>query len=63
MFKILLILFLSSGIIFAENKWDFNLPDSHLIYYFNSFPVLAEKCKNDSTCPYKVINTYKLYFD
>ncbi|KAF4526720.1 hypothetical protein B566_EDAN015752 [Ephemera danica] len=35
------------------NVTDVNLPEEHLSYYFNAFPSVAEKCRNDSSCPYK----------
>ncbi|XP_023290002.1 EGF domain-specific O-linked N-acetylglucosamine transferase isoform X2 [Orussus abietinus] len=35
------------------NYTDIDLPEEHLKYYFHSFPKIAEKCKNDSMCPYK----------
>ncbi|XP_058802591.1 EGF domain-specific O-linked N-acetylglucosamine transferase [Phymastichus coffea] len=38
----------------ASNYSDIDLPESHIKYYFNSFPVVAEKCRNDPSCPYKV---------
>ncbi|KAJ8686289.1 hypothetical protein QAD02_022083 [Eretmocerus hayati] len=30
-----------------------NLPTNHLKYYFNSFPKVADECRNDPGCPYK----------
>lgn len=36
------------------NYTDINLPQVHIKYYFNSFPTIAEKCRNDAACPYKV---------
>jgi protein O-GlcNAc transferase len=38
----------------AYNFTEINLPEEHISYYFNSYPDVAEKCKLDSTCPYKV---------
>ncbi|XP_035743152.1 EGF domain-specific O-linked N-acetylglucosamine transferase-like isoform X2 [Vespa mandarinia] len=35
------------------NYTDINLPASHMRYYFHSFPTVAEKCRNDTSCPYK----------
>lgn len=37
----------------AYNFTEINLPEEHIPYYFNSYPEVAEKCKLDSTCPYK----------
>ncbi|XP_043287988.1 EGF domain-specific O-linked N-acetylglucosamine transferase isoform X2 [Venturia canescens] len=30
-----------------------DLPETHLKYYFHSFPKIVQECRNDSTCPYK----------
>lgn len=38
----------------GANYTDINLPHDHIKYYFNSFPTAAEKCRNDTACPYKV---------
>ncbi|XP_001599568.2 EGF domain-specific O-linked N-acetylglucosamine transferase [Nasonia vitripennis] len=37
----------------AGNYSNIDLPESHLKYYFNSFPALADECRKDSECPYK----------
>lgn len=36
------------------NYTDINLPHEHVKYYFNSFPTVGEKCRDDAACPYKV---------
>lgn len=46
----------------AYNFTEINLPEEHIPYYFNSYPEVAEKCKLDSTCPYKV-SVDLTYFD
>jgi len=38
----------------AVNFTDINLPEEHMPYYFNSYHDIAEKCKLDAACPYKV---------
>jgi protein O-GlcNAc transferase len=38
----------------AYNFTEINLPEEHIPYYFNSYPEVAEKCKLDPTCSYKV---------
>lgn len=38
----------------ADNFTDINLPKEHMPYYFNSYSDIAEKCKLDPACPYKV---------
>ena len=55
-FKIFWLSVLSEISNFADafNYSNINLPENHLKYYFNSFPVIAEECRNDPTCPYKV---------
>ncbi|XP_053987802.1 EGF domain-specific O-linked N-acetylglucosamine transferase isoform X2 [Hylaeus volcanicus] len=35
------------------NYTDIDLSPDHIKYYFNSFPTAAEKCRNDTACPYK----------
>ncbi|XP_031827699.1 EGF-domain O-GlcNAc transferase isoform X2 [Nomia melanderi] len=35
------------------NYSDIDLPDDHMKYYFNSFPTVAEECRNNTACPYK----------
>ncbi|XP_033334181.1 EGF-domain O-GlcNAc transferase isoform X2 [Megalopta genalis] len=35
------------------NYSDIDLPDDHIKYYFNSFPTVEERCRNDTACPYK----------
>lgn len=45
------------------NYTDINLPHEHIKYYFNSFPTVAEKCRNDATCPYKVRLNLVLFLD
>ncbi|XP_015433615.1 PREDICTED: EGF domain-specific O-linked N-acetylglucosamine transferase, partial [Dufourea novaeangliae] len=35
------------------NYSDIDLPDDHVKYYFNSFPTVAEDCRNNTACPYK----------
>jgi len=45
------------------NYTDINLPHEHMKYYFNSFPKLAEKCRDDAACPYKVsVLIFHIYF-
>lgn len=44
------------------NYTDINLPYDHIKYYFNSFPAAAEKCRNDTACPYKVRLIFNLNF-
>ncbi|XP_076180397.1 EGF-domain O-GlcNAc transferase isoform X2 [Ptiloglossa arizonensis] len=36
-----------------SNYTDIDLPPDHMKYYFNSFPTVAEECRNDTACPYK----------
>lgn len=36
------------------NYTEINLSPNHMKYYFNNFPTVAEKCRNDARCPYKV---------
>jgi hypothetical protein len=43
----------------ADNFTEINLPKEHIPYYFNSYPEIAEKCKLDATCPYKVSTSLK----
>jgi hypothetical protein len=38
----------------ADNFTEINLPKEHIPYYFNSYPEIAEKCRSDVSCPYKV---------
>lgn len=38
-----------------SNYTDINLPSDHIKYYFNYFPTVAEECRNNTACPYKVI--------
>lgn len=38
-----------------SNYTDIDLPSDHVKYYFNSFPTVAEECRNNTACPYKVI--------
>lgn len=40
--------------VIGGNYIDINLPHDHVKYYFNSFPTEAEKCRNNTACPYKV---------
>ncbi|CAL7950413.1 unnamed protein product [Xylocopa violacea] len=35
------------------NYTDIDLPPDHIKYYFNSFPTVAEECRNNTVCPYK----------
>lgn len=37
-----------------------NLPKNHVKYYFNAFKEVSEKCLEDETCPFKVMNLYWL---
>jgi hypothetical protein len=49
----------------ADNFTDINLPEEHMPYYFNSYRDIAEKCKLEATCPYKVsidLNDIELCF-
>lgn len=36
------------------NYTDIDLPADHVKYYLNAFPTVAEGCRNDTACPYKV---------
>ncbi|XP_017766635.1 PREDICTED: EGF domain-specific O-linked N-acetylglucosamine transferase [Eufriesea mexicana] len=36
-----------------SNYTDIDLPSDHIKYYFNSFPTVAEECRNNTACPYK----------
>ncbi|XP_065352579.1 EGF domain-specific O-linked N-acetylglucosamine transferase [Cloeon dipterum] len=38
----------------AFNFSDIDLPDEHLPYYFKTFPKVAEECREDPECPFKV---------
>ena len=49
-----LIIFTAVKIADAGNYSDIDLAESHLKYYFNSFPGVANECRKDPTCPYKV---------
>lgn len=40
------------GLLLASNYSFINVPDTHLPYYFATFPNVAEKCRNDANCPY-----------
>lgn len=40
------------------NFTDVNLPQGHLSYYLNSFPAIADECRSDSLCPFKVTRIY-----
>lgn len=44
------------------NYTDINLPHEHMQYYFNSFPTVAEKCRNNAACPYKVRLVFNTLF-
>lgn len=46
------------AIVEAINYSDIDLPTNHMKYYFNSFPSVADKCRNDPLCPYKVRETF-----
>lgn len=48
-------------IVIDANYSDINLPHEHIKYYFNSFPTVAEKCRNDAACPYKVKFQFDFY--
>ncbi|XP_076644510.1 EGF-domain O-GlcNAc transferase isoform X2 [Halictus rubicundus] len=50
-FALLVLVFAVTAI--PTNYSDIDLPDDHIKYYFNSFPTLAEQCRNDTACPYK----------
>lgn len=39
----------------CSNYTDIDLPSDHIKYYFNYFPTVAEECRNNTFCPYKVI--------
>ncbi|XP_076624909.1 EGF-domain O-GlcNAc transferase isoform X2 [Colletes latitarsis] len=36
-----------------NNYTNIDLPSDHIKYYFNSFPTVAEECRNNTACPYK----------
>ncbi|KOX67308.1 EGF domain-specific O-linked N-acetylglucosamine transferase [Melipona quadrifasciata] len=36
-----------------SNYTNIDLPSDHIKYYFNSFPTVAEECRNNTACPYK----------
>ncbi|XP_060823909.1 EGF domain-specific O-linked N-acetylglucosamine transferase isoform X2 [Bombus pascuorum] len=36
-----------------SNYTEIDLPSDHIKYYFNSFPTVAEECRNNTACPYK----------
>lgn len=38
-----------------SNYTDIDLPSDHIKYYYNYFPTVAEECRNNTACPYKVI--------
>lgn len=38
-----------------SNYTDIDLPSDHIKYYFNYFPTVAQECRNNTVCPYKVI--------
>ncbi|KAK2582236.1 hypothetical protein KPH14_004582 [Odynerus spinipes] len=50
---IVLLFHLLLAAVINGNYTDINLPASHMKYYFHSFPTVAEKCRNDTSCPYK----------
>jgi hypothetical protein len=33
---------------------DIDLPKEHIPFYFKTFPRVAEECRNDESCPFKV---------
>jgi hypothetical protein len=33
---------------------DIDLPKEHIPFYFKTFPQVAEECRNDESCPFKV---------
>ncbi|XP_043506488.1 EGF domain-specific O-linked N-acetylglucosamine transferase isoform X2 [Frieseomelitta varia] len=37
----------------CSNYTNIDLPSDHIKYYFNSFPTVAEECRNNTACPYK----------
>lgn len=39
-----------------SNYTNIDLPSDHIKYYFNSFPTVAEECRNNTACPYKVMH-------
>ena len=39
-----------------SNYTNIDLPYDHIKYYFNSFPTVAEECRNNTACPYKVMH-------
>lgn len=44
--------------VFCDGNYDFiNLPDSHMPFYFNNYPAIANECKSKGTskCPYTKI--------
>lgn len=49
------ILIISVTITLTDNNYSYiSLPESHLPYYFNRFPLVAEACKADNNrCEYK----------
>ncbi|XP_046469795.1 EGF domain-specific O-linked N-acetylglucosamine transferase isoform X1 [Neodiprion pinetum] len=55
-FNYIVIIFVLASVppeILADNYTNINLPDDQLKFYFNSFPSMTEKCRNDPDCPYK----------
>ncbi|XP_043597698.1 EGF domain-specific O-linked N-acetylglucosamine transferase isoform X3 [Bombus pyrosoma] len=36
-----------------SNYTEIDLPPDHIKYYFDSFPTVAEECRNNTACPYK----------
>ena len=38
----------------GANFSEINLPPEHIPYYFNSYSQVAEQCRLDNSCPYKV---------
>ena len=48
---LLMICSIVSGI---RDVWDFNLPVGHISQQFFRHEELREKCRADSSCPYKV---------
>lgn len=51
-----------AAIAIGRNYTDINLPHDHVKYYFNSFPTVAEKCRNDTACQYKVRLVFNFNF-
>lgn len=50
----LLSLFLEKINVLSNNEYNYNLPESHVPFYFRNFPDELKRCLDDEKCPYKV---------